>query len=75
MPEPAEMAEKMKLLEQQDYVMIVNLINQLIQKTENVDDLSLFREIRERTSRKPLTENEVDDVVAAARRERHAHSN
>ena len=75
MPEPAETLEKLSALKKKDYVMIVNLIDRLSQENDEIPDgVRRFRELRKRTSADPMTDEEVDNEVEAARSERYAHS-
>ena len=74
MTNTSELIRKLDTLNEQDFRMVVNLIDRLSVSTteQRTDDVTLFREIRKRTSRNPMTEEEVAAEVDAARRELYA---
>ena len=65
----AETLRKLDSLNEQDFNMIVSLIDRLSISQDNNSDLETFRQIRRRTSQNPMTEDEVEAEVAEARKE------
>ena len=68
----AETLRKLDSLNEQDFNMIVSLIDRLSISQDNNNDLETFRQIRRRTSQNPMTEDEVEAEVAEARKELYA---
>ena len=68
----AETLRKLDSLNEQDFNMIVSLIDRLSVVRSSNDDLETFRQIRKRTSQNPMTEEEVEAEVAEARKELYA---
>ena len=68
----AETLRKLDSLNEQDFNMIVSLIDRLSISQDNSSDLEAFRQIRKRTSQSPMTEDEVEAEVAEARKELYA---
>ena len=68
----AETLRKLDSLNEQDFNMIVSLIDRLSISQEKNSDLETFRQIRKRTSQSPMTEEEVEAEVAEARKELYA---
>ena len=68
----AETLRKLDSLNEQDFNMIVSLIDRLSISQETNSDLETFRQIRKRTSQSPMTEEEVEAEVAEARKELYA---
>ncbi len=68
----AETLRKLDSLNEQDFNMIVSLIDRLSISSDTNNDLETFRQIRKRTSQKPMTEDEVEAEVAEARKELYA---
>lgn len=68
----AETLRKLDSLSEQDFNMIVSLIDRLSISQEKDSDLETFRQIRKRTSQSPMTEEEVEAEVAEARKELYA---
>ena len=62
----AETLRKLDSLNEQDFNMIVSLIDRLSISQDNSSDLEAFRQIRKRTSQSPMTEDEVEAEVAEA---------
>ncbi|WP_029323891.1 hypothetical protein [Butyrivibrio sp. AE3004] len=65
----AETLRKLDSLNEQDFNMIVSLIDRLSVSQDTNNDLETFRQIRKRTSKNPMTEEEVETEVAEARKE------
>ena len=72
----AETVRKLNSLKEQDFTIVINLIDRLSQSEGNdiPDGVRRFRELRKRTSQSPMTEEEVEEEVKAARRELYGHS-
>ena len=68
----AETLRKLDSLNEQDFNMIVSLIDRLSAPQDSNSDLDAFRQIRKRTSQNPMTEEEVEAEVAEARKELYA---
>ncbi|MBE5826926.1 MULTISPECIES: hypothetical protein [unclassified Butyrivibrio] len=68
----AETLRKLDSLNEQDFNMIVSLIDRLSVSQDTNNDLETFRQIRKRTSQNPMTEDEVEAEVAEARKELYA---
>ena len=68
----AETLRKLDSLNEQDFNMIVSLIDRLSVSQDTNNDLETFRQIRKRTSQNPMTEEEVEAEVAEARKELYA---
>ena len=68
----AETLRKLDSLHEQDFNMIVSLIDRLSVSQDTNNDLETFRQIRKRTSQNPMTEDEVEAEVAEARKELYA---
>ena len=68
----AETLRKLDSLNEQDFNMIVSLIDRLSVSQDTNNDLDTFRQIRKRTSQNPMTEDEVEAEVAEARKELYA---
>ena len=67
----AETVRKLNSLKEQDFAIVISLIDRLSQSEENgiPDCVRRFRELRKRTSQSSMTEEEVEEEVKAARRE------
>lgn len=72
----AETVRKLNSLKEQDFTIVINLIDRLSQSEGNdiPDGVRRFRELRKRTSQSPMTEEEVEEEVKEARRELYGHS-
>lgn len=72
----AETVRKLNSLKEQDFAIVISLIDRLSQSEENgiPDGVRRFRELRKRTSQSSMTEEEVEEEVKAARRELYGHS-
>ena len=68
----AETLCKLDSLNEQDFNMIVSLIDRLSVSQDTNNDLETFRQIRKRTSQNPMTEDEVEAEVSEARKELYA---
>ncbi len=64
----AETLRKLDSLNEQDFNMVVSLIDRLSASQDTNNDLESFRQIRKRKSQNPMTEEEVEAEVAEARK-------
>ena len=67
----AETVRKLNSLKEQDFTIVINLIDRLSQSEGNdiPDGVRRFRELRKRTSQSPMTEEEVEKFLSFSRRQ------
>ena len=70
----AETLNKLNTLDERDFIMVVDLINRLSNTNSLASDVDIFNDIRKRTSSVPMSDEEIEAEVNAARRTLYADS-
>ena len=70
----ADTLNKLNTLDERDFIMVVDLINRLSNTNSLASDVDIFNDIRKRTSSVPMSDEEIEAEVNAARRTLYADS-